>query len=205
MFISHGVHPMRYSGHRWQAKFTLKISHGVNLHLAEVLMRGFVELEVDDDVAAEEAVVEDEVHEVVVLIEGEALLAGLKEEAFAEFEEEVLQATDDGLLEVGLGVAGLRIEAEELEHERLLQQILRSDDDLAFFGEPPDAFLVPAEGEALVKAGGFLAFEFADIPVCLTGFNFIEAAFVRVLDGHEHDVVRPTEGEGRFARRRLAN
>lgn len=116
----------------------------IHLHLAEVLMRGFVELEVDDDVAAEEAIVEDEVHEVVVLIEGEALLAGIEEEAFAEFEEEVLEAIDDGLLEIGLGVAGLRIEAEELEHERLLQQVLRPDDDLAFLGEPPDARLVPA-------------------------------------------------------------
>jgi hypothetical protein len=51
----------------------------------------------------------------VVLIEGEALLAGLEEEAFAEFEEEVLQAVDDGLLEVVFGVAGFFFEAEELE------------------------------------------------------------------------------------------
>lgn len=86
---------------------TDNVSHGVNLHLAEVLMGKLVELEVDDDVAAEEAVVEDEVDEVVVFIEGEALLAGLEEEAFTEFEEEVLEAIDDGLLEVGLGVAGL--------------------------------------------------------------------------------------------------
>jgi hypothetical protein len=86
---------------------TDNVSHGVNLHLAEVLMGELVELEVDDDVAAEEAVVEDQIDEVVVFIEGEALLAGLEEEAFAEFEEEVLEAVDDGLLEVGLGVAGL--------------------------------------------------------------------------------------------------
>jgi hypothetical protein len=83
-------------------------------------MRELVELEVDDDVATEEAVVEDEIHEVVVLIEGEAFLAGLEEKAFAQFEEEVLEAIDDGLLEVGLGVAGLRIKAEKLEDERLL-------------------------------------------------------------------------------------
>lgn len=141
----------------------------------------------------------------MVLIEGEALLAGLEEEAFAEFEEEVLQAVDDGLLQVVFGVTRFFLQAQELEHERLLQQILRPDDDLAFLGELADACLVPAEREALVKAGGFLALEFADIPVCLPGFNFIKTAFVRVLDGHEHDVVRPTEGEGRFARRRLAN
>ena len=58
----------------------------VHLHLPEVLMRRFVQLEVDDDVAAQEAVVEHQIDEVVVLIEGEAFLPGLEEEAFAEFE-----------------------------------------------------------------------------------------------------------------------
>ena len=60
--------------------FAVVVVHN-HLYLAEVLMGKFVELEVDDDVAAEEAVVEDEIHEVVVLIESEALLAGLEEEA----------------------------------------------------------------------------------------------------------------------------
>ena len=85
----------------------------IHLHLAEVLMGELVELEVDEDVAAEEAVVEDEIDKVVVFIEGEASLAGFEEEALAHLEKEVLEAIDDGLLEVGLGVAGLRIEAEE--------------------------------------------------------------------------------------------
>ena len=64
-------------------------------------MRELVEFQVDQDVAAQEAVVEDEVEEVVVVVEGEALLPGLEEEAFAEFEEEVLEMVDDGGFEVG--------------------------------------------------------------------------------------------------------
>jgi len=43
-----------------------------HLHQAEVLVGEFVELEVDEDVTAEEAVVEDEIDEVVVVVEGEA-------------------------------------------------------------------------------------------------------------------------------------
>lgn len=85
------------------------------------------------------------------------------------------------------------LQAEIFQHQRFLQQILRARDDLAFAGERGGALLVPSEGEALVEAGGFLAFEFADVPVCLSRFNFIEAAFVRILDGHKHHVVRPTE------------
>ena len=41
--------------------------------------------QVDDEVAAQEAVVEDEIEKVVVAVEGEPLLTGLEEKAFAEF------------------------------------------------------------------------------------------------------------------------
>ena len=47
-------------------------------------MRELVELQVDDQIAAQEPVVEDEVEEVVVAVEGEALLPSFKEEAFAQ-------------------------------------------------------------------------------------------------------------------------
>ncbi len=43
----------------------------VHLHLAEVLVREFSDLEVDQDIAPEDAVVEDEVHIEMVSIEGE--------------------------------------------------------------------------------------------------------------------------------------
>lgn len=86
-----------------------------------------------------------------------------------------------------------------------MSKVLRTDDDLAFAGELADAFLVPAEGEAFVEAGRFLALELTHIPIGLCRFDFVKAAFVPVLDGHEHDIMRPTEGEWGFARRCLAN
>ena len=49
-------------------------------------MRELVELEVNDDIAAQEPVVEDEIHEVMILVEGESLLAGLEQKTFAEFQ-----------------------------------------------------------------------------------------------------------------------
>ncbi len=58
-------------------------------------MGELVELEVDDDVAAQEPVVENEIKEVVVAIEGETLLPGLEEKALAEFEEEFFEVADE--------------------------------------------------------------------------------------------------------------
>ena len=59
-------------------------------------MREFAQLQVDDEVAAQEPVVEDEVEEVVVAVEGESLLPGLEEEAFAQLQKEFFEVRDDG-------------------------------------------------------------------------------------------------------------
>ena len=53
----------------------------VHLHLAEVLMRELADLEVDEHVASQQPVIEDEIDEVVLFVEGEPLLPGLEEEA----------------------------------------------------------------------------------------------------------------------------
>ena len=123
-------------------------------------MGELVELQVDDQIATQEAVVEDEIEKVVVAIEGESLLPRLEEEALAEFEEEVLQVRDEGGLEIRLGVGGLLGEAEEFKDERFFEEVFGSGDDLAFLRQLADGFFVTAEGEAFVKAGGFLASEF---------------------------------------------
>jgi hypothetical protein len=93
----------------------------VNLHLAEVLMGEIVELEVDDDVATQEPVVENEIKEVVVAIEGETLLPGLEEEALAEFEEEFFEVADECGFEVGFRKTGSIFQAEKFEDERFFE------------------------------------------------------------------------------------
>lgn len=62
----------------------------VGVELAEVFVAEFVVFEFYDDVAMENAVVEDEVGKVVAVVNDDAFLAGLKTKAIAEFEEEFL-------------------------------------------------------------------------------------------------------------------
>ncbi len=113
-------------------------------------MRQFVALEVDEDVAAEEAVVEDEIDVVVVVVEGEPFLPGLEEKTFSEFEEEVFELVDDGGFQLALGIGGAFIETEEFEHVGVLDQVSGALDDLAFAGQAPNLVLVATEGEALI-------------------------------------------------------
>ena len=125
----------------------------VHLHLAQVLMGEFTELEIDEHVTAKKAVVENQVHEEMLFIESEAALPGLEEKAFAEFEQESLDLADDGGFEVGFGKTSQLVEAEKFEHQGFLEQVLRANDDLPFLSELADALFVPAEGEAFVEAG----------------------------------------------------
>ena len=74
----------------------------VHLHLAEVLVGQLADLEVDEHIATQEPVIENKVYEEVLFIEGEALLPRLKEEAFAEFQQEVFDVGDDGRFQLGL-------------------------------------------------------------------------------------------------------
>jgi len=159
-------------------------------------MREFLELEINDDVTTQEPVVKDKVEEVVIAIESEALLPGLEEEAFAQFEQELFQVIQNGGFEVGLRVSRPVFQAEEFEDERFFEEVFRRRDDLPLAGEAFDPGLVAAQGEALVEAGGFLAFQFADIPARVGRLDFVKATFVRVFDAEQFDVMCSAHGKG---------
>ena len=135
-------------------------------------------------------------------------LARLEEEAFAEFEQEVLNVIKDGGFEIVLAETRLRFRAQELKHERLLEHIPDGLHDFAFLHELADARLVAAEGEALVEAAVELAFQLLEGPILTGGFDLVEATLIGILHAEQEDVVGPTEGEGariRFPRRWLGN
>lgn len=88
-------------------------------------MSELTELEVDEDEAAEQAVVEHEVDEEVVTVEGQPLLARHEAEPLAELEQERFDAVDDRLLKVALTPRGALVETEELQNERLLDHLGR--------------------------------------------------------------------------------
>jgi len=92
----------------------------------------------------------------------------------AELEHELLKMVDDGLLEVTLVPMGALLQAEEFQDERILHDVLWSDDFLALVGEREDNILVAAGGQAIVKVGSDLALEFTARPAFAGGFGFVE-------------------------------
>jgi len=71
------------------------------LHLARVGSGEFTHFEINQDVAPEQAVVENEVNAIMGVVEGEAFLSCFEAEAAAHFEEKFLEMIDYSLFEIG--------------------------------------------------------------------------------------------------------
>lgn len=97
----------------------------VGVELAEVFVAEFVVFEFYDDVAMEDAVVEDEVGKVVAVVDDDAFLAGFEAEAIAEFEEKFLQVVDERLFKVGFFDGVFCFESEEFKGERVFYDVGR--------------------------------------------------------------------------------
>ena len=58
----------------------------VHLHLAEIAVAEFADLEIDQHIAAQQAVVEHQIDEEMFLVESEALLPGLEQKSLAQYQ-----------------------------------------------------------------------------------------------------------------------
>jgi hypothetical protein len=82
--------------------------------------------------------------------------------------------------------------------------------DLPFPRQAPNALLVAAQGQTFVQPAVELAPQFAQDPVLVGGFDFVETALVRILDTQQKDVMGPTQAErpglgGQWPSLRLGN
>ena len=82
-------------------------------------MAELFELELDEDMAFEDAVVEHQIDETVLVADQDALLAGFEAEAVPQFKEELLEVVEKLLFEVRLAHYLSGFQAEELEDVRI--------------------------------------------------------------------------------------
>ena len=95
----------------------------IHVDLADVLMCELGGLEVDDDEAFQDVVIEDEIEVEVAGLGTDAHLAGDEGEAMAHFQEEALELGDDGGLDSGLGCGWIFRQAEEFQDVGILDEI----------------------------------------------------------------------------------
>lgn len=101
------------------AHLVLAVMRNVCVELSEVLMRELLVLQLYDDTAMQNAVVEHKVGIIVLVVNDNALLAGLEAEALAEFEDELLQVSYKCILQVMLIHDILCFQSKKFKSERL--------------------------------------------------------------------------------------
>lgn len=77
----------------WHLHHSIVVVH-VHLHLSDVLMLQFSNLQVKENEAAQKPVVEYEINPKVMFIEGDAHLTADKSESFAKFKKEFAEVAD---------------------------------------------------------------------------------------------------------------
>ena len=154
----------------------------VEIHLADVVVLDFFELQIDQNKTAENAVVENQIDAVVGVIDRYPILPTDKGEAFAEFQQEWLEVVANAGLELGfVDRVGLR-DFEELEDERIAEEVGRFFHSVPLIGQLQDLLLVLAGSEPQEERRFLLALEVPDTPSLPQGFLLVKASFQGILD-----------------------
>ena len=166
----------------------------VKLDLAGIGGFELAELEFDHYQTLERAVKEKQVHEVILAVERDPLLAGYKREARAKFEEEALHLAEDGGFEVLLGIdVG---EPEEIEDAGVAENEIGRE---LVFGPERVEFLA-SQCTGVFRAGGALVKHSVDfVSQCTGAPSFdpahlgIKVALERIIQVDEGLEVRPAQ------------
>ena len=95
----------------------------IHLHLAEILMGKLAYFQINQHIAAQQAVVENQIDKKMIFIEGKAFLPGFEQKAFTQFQQKILQLIDNGGLKVALGILHFFLQTEKFQDIGVFKQI----------------------------------------------------------------------------------
>ena len=98
----------------------------VEVQLRGILVAETIYLQIDDDVAFQDAVVENEVGLEVVLINEDSLLTSLEAETATHLQQERLQVVQDVRLQLGFCIDFLRLYPQKFERHGIVENVARS-------------------------------------------------------------------------------
>ena len=168
----------------------LAVVFHVDAELHGVRTVEFLRLQLDEDVAFQDAVVEDEVDALVGVVDQDLLLPSLKTEAGAHFEDEILQVVADPLFQVVLLPTRRQPRAEEFQHVVRLDEIVGIELlDLALHHRGILA-RIPAPAAALVVLAFDLALQLLHAPGSPYRLERVERAHQSVVHRNQLEHVR---------------
>ena len=177
----------------YRFSFPPLIEHSaVHVHLTDVLVGRGIGLQVDQDEAIEDVVIENEVDVIVLALGCDVILPADEGVSFAEFEQGFLQMIDDGRFELALVDFGLLRDAEEFENHRVLDKLFLA----LLIGDGGVVSLfdwLSGLDEAEVVLRLDVPLEDADAPAFREAFVLVPLPGLGVEDGDQEFVMGPAE------------
>lgn len=156
-------------------------------------MGSLVGFEVDEDKAPEETVVENEVHFVFIVFNEESLLSGNEGEAVAEFQQELLQVSNQSVFQIALVIAGLLLQAQEFQIHRVFDDLRECFWCPLTTGNGQDGLFVIALEKTFVQKRVLLPLQLTGGPAVVSGFQFIVLSLVWVCNLYQSPVLCPVQ------------
>ena len=147
------------------------------------------DFQIEQDVAAQEAMVEHQIHAVMPAALGHAKLPRLETKATPQFEEEVLQAIQQHGFEFLLGVVRPLGQPGELEDVGIAPQVRDRFPRRLSRHAREDTLLAGGKTRAFVEETADLALQLADGPVAVDALAFIERPLPRIVDAEDRKSV----------------
>ena len=174
----------------------------VGVELAEVFMGEFVHFELDEDMAFQDTMVENQIHEPSGLSDDDALLPGFEAKAVTEFHQEFMQVVQESIFEVGFADHLTGFESKEFKDVGI------SDGQfwLGLFGggvgHVGELFFVHGKARPLVIQSRNLPFKRPHGPIAAQTFDFVKSTFERaVYNDQLFDVAVQASAGGRIISR----
>ena len=109
----------------------VKVVH-IHLHLAQVLMRQFSNFQVYQHIAAQQAIEKNQIDIKMIRTEREAFLPSFKQEPLAKLQQKGFEPVNNRAFQVMFGVVKFFLQAKELQHQRVFDQLARGLRQIAF-------------------------------------------------------------------------
>src|ERR1019366_2063778 len=124
-------------------------------------------LQVKEEMEPEDAMIKDQINIIVLVVQGDAHLAGLEAKARAEFQQKCLQVVQQGGFQLTFIEVSSLGQAGEFKHIRIANKVAHWGGGFGALGACAlnDFPFVSGQAGALVEQGTYLALELADGPV----------------------------------------
>ena len=156
-------------------------------------MSQFARLQLNHHKTFQQPVVENQIGKKFVILQQDTFLPGHKSKTLPQFEQEVLQMSDDSRLQIFFIIGCLRLQSQKLQIHGVFDNLLRRLRHALLSRHSQHRLLVVAQQQPFVQLGVYLPLQLPGRPRIVHGLQFVILPFIGFRYSHQHFILRPIQ------------